>query len=398
MIGNLLHKQIHFSQLLFFALTSSLGLGILLLAFQLFIDTQSLFSSSNDLLGNKNIIISKQIGLDNTFSPEEIEEIKQQDFIIDAANFTNGVYRVQGTITIAGMNSITTDMFLEAIPTNFIDIQNENWKWDPTAREVPIIVPKMYLDLYNHGFAPMAGLPQIKKGLIRQIPIDLTLTSSSRERKKYSAYILDASEKINTILVPQSFLEYTNKLLSPNKEVKTSRVILEVANPSDPEVLDFLAVKDYQYLKNEVQSSRISYFLQIILTIVLGIGLLITILSITLVITNINLLILKNKQTICQLYFLGFSRKEIANVYHKLSYKILGVSICIALILTIGCKYAFSNYLEKLSVETSALSILYVLAFAIVLFVVLALYYTKHTNKKIKQMTAINTSLLTTEI
>lgn len=397
MIGNLLHKQIHFSQLLFFALTSSLGLGILLIAFQLFIDTQSLFSSSNDLLGNKNIIISKAIGTDNTFTPEEVEEIEQQEFVKGIGHFTNGVYRVRGSVSVAGMDGITTDMFLEAVPDSFIDIQDENWKWTPNSREVPIIIPKIYINLYNHGYAPVVGLPQIKKELIREIPIELQLIGSQK-RKTYNAYILDTSEKINTILVPESFLQHTNKLLSPDKEVKVSRIILEVTNPSDPKVLDYLTKKNYQYLKNDIQSSRISYFLQLILTVVLGIGILITILSITLVVTNINLLILKNKQTICQLYFLGFSRKQIANVYHKLSYKILAVSICIALIIAISCKFILASRLTILQSESSAFSIVYIFIAAIVLFVVLAFYYTKHTNKKIKQMTAINTSLLTTEI
>lgn len=396
MIKQLLHKQIHFSQLLFFALTSSLGLGILLVVFQLFIDTQSLFSSSNDLLGNQNIIISKALGRDNAFTEAEFETLKQQEFVKKVGGFTNGTYRVRGSVSLAGINGITTDMFLEAVSDRFIDVQNDNWKWTPSSREVPIIIPKNYIDLYNYGFAPSAGLPQIDESLIRQIPIELDLIGS-KQRKLYSAYILAASEKINTILVPESFLEHTNQLLSPEKEVKISRVILEVANPSDPKLLEFLAENEYQYFQNEVMSSRISYFLQLVLTIVFGIGILITILSITLVITNINLLILKNKQTICQLHFLGFSQQQIAKVYHNLSYKILAVSIAIAFLLTVICKFSFKPFLSNLNVEFSAFSLLYVLLAAIVLFVVLAIYYTKHTNKKIKQMTAVNTSLLTTE-
>ncbi|MEM6718740.1 MAG: hypothetical protein AAF611_05485 [Bacteroidota bacterium] len=393
----MLHKQIHFSQLLFFALTSSLGLGILLVVLQLFIDTQSLFSSSNDLMGNQNVIVSKELGIDNAFTDEEIEILTQQPFVKKVGGFTNGTYRVRGSVSLAGISGITTDMFLEAIPDSFIDIQDKDWKWTPSSREVPIIIPKNYIDLYNYGFAPSAGLPQINEELIRQIPIQLDLIGSSN-RRLYNAYILAASEKINSIIVPQTFLQHTNQLLSPEKEIKISRVILEVTNPSDPSLLEFLAKNNYQYFQNELLSSRISYFLQLVLSIVLGIGILITILSITLVITNINLLILKNKQTISQLYFLGFSQQQIAKVYHNLSYKILAVSIGIALVLTIICKFAFVPFLENLEVKSSAFSIVYVLIAAVILFFILALYYTKHTNKKIKQMTAVNTSLLTTEI
>ena len=288
-------------------------------------------------------------------------------------------------------------MFLEAVPDNFIDIESTDWTWKPGDREVPIIIPKNYINLYNFGYAASTGMPQIDETIIREIPIELSLYGASQQ-KKYNAYILDASEKINSILVPESFLKHTNQTLSPEKASKISRIILEVTNPSDPEVLNFLNTNNYKYLKNDVQTSRISYFLQLILMIVLGIGILITILSITLVITNINLLILKNKQTICQLHFLGFSKADIAKVYHQISYKILGVSILIAFLLAVACKYLFAPYLAILQSESSLFSLVYVFIVAIVLFVVLAIYYTKHTNRKIQQMTAINTSLLTSEI
>ncbi|QHI36369.1 hypothetical protein IMCC3317_17310 [Kordia antarctica] len=397
MIRSLLNKQIHFSQLLFFALTSSLGLGILLIAFQLFVDTQSLFSSSNDLLGNQNLIIYKDLGRNNAFTSEEISKIEKQDFVKKVGGFTHGTYRVVASVSLANYNGISTEMFLEAVPDTFIDVESSDWKWKPGDKEVPIIIPKNYINLYNFGYAASTGMPQINETIIREIPIELSLYGSSQQ-KKYNAYILDASEKINSILVPESFLKYTNQTLSPEKVSKVSRIILEVKNPSDPKVLEFLTSNNYKYLQNDVQTSRISYFLQLILMIVLGIGILITVLSITLVITNINLLILKNKQTICQLHFLGFSRAQIAKVYHQLSYKILGISILIALTLTVICKFIFAPYLAILQSESSLFSLVYVFIAAIVLFVVLAIYYTKHTNKKIQQLTAINTSLLTSEI
>jgi len=396
-IRTLLNKQIHFSQLLFFALTSSLGLGILLVAFQLFIDTQSLFSTSNDLLGNQHLIINKDLGRENAFTPEEIATIKEQKFVKKIGGFTHGTYRVVASVSVANYTSISTEMFLEAVPDEFLDIQSTEWNWKPGNREVPIIIPKNYVNLYNFGYAASTGMPQINENIIREIPIELNLYGSSK-REKYNAYILDASEKINSILVPESFLKYTNKTLSPEKTNKVSRIILEVNNPSDPTVLDFLNSNNYKYLQNDLQTSKTSYFLQLILIIVLGIGILITILSITLVVTNINLLILKNKQTICQLHFLGFSSTQIAKVYHQISYKILGVSILIAFLFTLLCKFLFAPYLVKLRIDTNLFSLVYVFVAAIILFIVLVIYYTKHTNKKIQQMTAMNTSLLTSEI
>lgn len=397
MINALLKKQVHNSQLLFFALSSSLGLGILLVVFQLFIDTRSIFNSKNDLLGNQNLIIYKDLGRDNAFTNEEILELENQGFIKSTGGFTHGTYRVVASVTLPNYSGLSTEMFLEAVPNHFIDIKNEDWTWKPGDREVPIIIPKNYINLYNFGYAASTGMPQINEDIIREIPIELKLIGTTKT-ETYAAYILDASEKINSILVPESFLNTTNKTLSPFETKKVSRVILDVINPSDPKLLEFLASKNYNYLSNDVQNSKLGYVLKLILSIVLGIGILITILSIYLVITNINLLILKNKQTICQLYFLGFSKENIAKVYHKIAFKILAISILIALLLSIICKFIFKPYLTILQAESSLLSLVYTCILGIGLFIVLAIYYRRHTNKKIKQMTAINTSLLTTEI
>ncbi|MBL7560447.1 hypothetical protein JAO71_11600 [Olleya sp. YSTF-M6] len=396
MIDTLLKKQVDKSQLIFFALSSSLGLAILLIVIQLFIDTRSVFNSENDLLGNQNLIIYKDLGRDNAFTDQEIKELQQQPFINKTGDFTHGTYRVLASVTLPNYTGISTEMFLEAVGDQFIDIKSIDWSWQPGDREVPIIIPKNYINLYNFGYAASTGMPQINEKIIRQIPIELKLTGSS-QTKMYSAYILDASEKINSILVPESFLNHTNKTLSPNKASKISRIILDVINPSDPKLLEFLASKNYNYLSNDVQNSKLSYVLKLILSVVLAIGLLITFLSIYLVVTNINLLILKNKQTITQLHFLGYSKVQIAKVYHKIAFKILGVSIIIALLISIGCKFWIAPYLEILHVDSTLITIAYLIIISIIIFIGLAVYYRKHTNSKIQQMLRPNTSLLTTE-
>ncbi|WP_054851776.1 hypothetical protein [Olleya sp. ITB9] len=396
MIDTLLKKQVDKSQLIFFALSSSLGLAILLIVIQLFIDTRSVFNSENDLLGNQNLIIYKDLGRDNAFTDQEIKELQQQPFINKTGGFTHGTYRVLASVTLPNYTGISTEMFLEAVGDQFIDIKSTDWSWQPGDREVPIIIPKNYINLYNFGYAASTGMPQINEKIIRQIPIELKLTGTS-QTKMYPAYILDASEKINSILVPESFLNHTNKTLSPNKASKISRIILDVINPSDPKLLEFLASKNYNYLSNDVQNSKLGYVLKLILSVVLAIGLLITFLSIYLVVTNINLLILKNKQTITQLHFLGYSKVQIAKVYHKIAFKILGISIIIALLISIGCKFWIAPYLEILQVDSTLITIAYLIIISIIIFIGLAVYYRKHTNSKIQQMLRPNTSLLTTE-
>ena len=71
-----------------------------------------------------------------------------------------------------------TDMFFESVPDDFVDI-----KWPASATshdagqmsEVPIILPRTYLALYNFGFAQTKNLPKLSEGVVSMIPMDIRL-------------------------------------------------------------------------------------------------------------------------------------------------------------------------------------------------------------------------------
>lgn len=393
MINSLLKKQLFSSQLFLFGAICSIGIGILLICFQLFLDIAPLFSSDKSLLNNQSIIIHKKINKNAHFTHEEIKKIENENFITTVGYFTPSAYRVIGRVNLPNYSGLSTDMFLEAVPDHFLDNNDKNWKWKKGDKELPIIIPKNYVNLYNFGYAASTGLPQVNDEIIHEIPIELNLLGNLKSIT-VDAYILGYSEKINSILVPESFIQWSNSYLSNSNNKEISRLILEVPNPSDPKLLTYLKANNYQYISNELKNSKISYILRLILFVVLGIGLIIAFLSLSLIITNINLLILKNKRTICQLYFLGYSVKQISKVYQKIIFKIISIAIFIALCLNFIGKFLYQSKIILFSKTDSNYSIIYSSVIGIVLFILLIFYYKFKIYNKITELVKPNSSML----
>ena len=48
---------------------------------------------------------------------------------------------------------MSTAMFFESVPDEYVDVNLDKWEFDEYERVVPIIIPRNYLNLYNFGFA-----------------------------------------------------------------------------------------------------------------------------------------------------------------------------------------------------------------------------------------------------
>ena len=68
-----------------------------------------------------------------------------------------------------------TMLFFESIPTEFIDVADRDWRFDPDKPEIPVIMSRDYLSLYNFGFAASQGLPQVSEGIVSSVPLEFTL-------------------------------------------------------------------------------------------------------------------------------------------------------------------------------------------------------------------------------
>ena len=109
-------------------------------------------------------------------------------------------------------------------------------------------------------------------------PLDIMMRGNGRV-EQYEGNIVGFSNRLNTILVPQSFMDWANKNFAPEKEAEPSRLIVEVKNPTDTAITDYFQQKNYETEGNNLDAGKTTYFLRLITAIVVGVGLFISILA-----------------------------------------------------------------------------------------------------------------------
>ncbi|GCB34253.1 ABC transporter permease [Bacteroides faecalis] len=339
LVWKLLRQHISIGQLAGFFLANLFGMMIVLLSVQFYKDVIPVFTEGDSFMKKDFIIATKKVSTlgtftnkSNAFSPEEIADMKKQSFTKTIGAFTPSQFKVSAGLGMqeAGIN-LSTEMFFESVPDEFVDINLDKWHFDKETQEIPIIIPRNYLNLYNFGFAQSRSLPKISEGLMSLIQMNIILRGNG-EIEQYKGNIVGFSNRLNTILVPQSFMDWANKKFAPETEAQPARLIIEVNNPADSAIASYFQKKGYETEDGKLDAGKTTYFLRLIVGIVLGVGLFISVLSFYILMLSIFLLLQKNTTKLESLLLIGYSPNRVA-----LPYQILTVGLnVIVLLLSIG--------------------------------------------------------------
>lgn len=190
----------------------------------------------------------------------------------------------------------------------------EAWKWDSTQNFIPIIIPEDYLNLYNFGFAESQGLPVFSKNAINQISFNVRIAGQGQSAF-FKSRIVGFSGKVNSILVPDNFLVWANKKFGHTQTSNPNRLLVEMKNPADQQILSFFKAHNYNINKEKLELGKIMFFFKTAFSFVFFIALVITILSVAFVYLSFRLIFEKNKEQIRNLYDIGYGIRKIAVFY-----------------------------------------------------------------------------------
>ena len=119
------------------------------------------------------------------------------------------------------------------------------------------------------------------------------------------------SRRLNTILVPQAFIDDMNSRLAPGASTQPSRLILQVDNPADERIVAYLDRYGYDTEAADADASRAASLMRIITTVVLVVGLIIAVLSFYVLLLSIFLILQKNTETVDNLLLIGYTPRSI---------------------------------------------------------------------------------------
>ena len=391
----LLKRHISPAQLLGFVLANLIGLGILLLGLQFYRDALTALSAKDSLMRADYLIISKQVssGLfgsrDNSFSAEEIADLEQQPFVAALGRFTPSKFQVSAGLGLGSAlgGGLSTYMFLEAVPDRFLDLKPSDWHWEEGQQEVPLIIPRSYLGLYNSAFAQSQGLPLLSEATIGAIPLGLELRGGLEEQH-YRGRIVGFSNRLNTLLVPEHFIQQMNRRLAPEATASPTRLILELHNPSDPAIALYLREHSYESEGERLASSQSMYFLRLLSGVVLGVGLLISALSAYLLLLSIYLLLQKNSRQLEDLLLLGYSQRQLILPYVLLTLVLNLLALLAALGLVLWVRGYYLEVASRLVPEELGASLLPTLLLGLGLLVGTTLVNAVAIGRKVRSLRA----------
>lgn len=335
-IQRLLRKNLSMAQLVGFTLANFIGLLIVLLGLQFYTDVRSIWQDEDSFMQKDYLVINKRVsgsglltGERASFSADEIADIEKQSWVRKVGRFSSADYRLSASIEQAG-RSMSTYMFFESIPSEFVDVDSDEWGYEEGDNVVPIIISKDYLSLYNFGFASSTGLPQFSETMIGSIPMRLRI-SSAKGGAELQGRIVGFSNRLNTILVPQEFMDWSNQRYGRTAGARAdpSRLIIDVSSPGDVKIKDYIAEHGYEIAGDKANSTA-SYFLNVATGVVLAIGAVITILSLFVLLLSISLLMQKNRQKMHSLIMLGYELKEVGRPYRQLVVAVNAVAYLLA--------------------------------------------------------------------
>lgn len=322
MIWKLLRKNISAGQICGYVLSNLLGLTIILCAVTLYGDLSALIAFPDTVSGKEYLVISRKVSTLSSlgisqpavFTAGDIAHLEHQPWVARVGRFTAARFDVNARVSLSGDNGMATALFLESVPDSFLDIVPENWDWHE-GEAVPVIISKDYLALYNFGFAGSRGLPQLSEGILGNVPLTLTLAGNGISRQ-IPARIAGFSSRLNTIAVPQAFMDAANEVFgTPAKDGGASRVIVEVSKPGDPAIEKYLDRQGYEVAGDKAGSGRAAYMLTVIVAIVTTIGAVITLLSFLVLTLSIFLLLQKNRSKLSRLLSLGYGPDQVSAPY-----------------------------------------------------------------------------------
>ncbi len=407
-------------ELILAALGCLLGSFLLFFAVQFYKDSQRIIGEKET--GSSFFTLNKKVqgGLlqnlstnNKSFTQDEIEQIKEIEGVEDLGSFSRNHFPLTVHVWPAGKiglgSAARADLFFEAIPNRFLDQIPNGWDWEENDSIVPIIVPKFYLDLWNFGLAPSRPeYPALSLEAASSMPVEIWIGED--QSQKMIGRFVAFSKRINSVLVPQKFLEWANRTFAvePNQKYffvwkndeissppvslsdlqslaesslddlfvspieepakrilfqslsgnqsednQTARLIVQVKDSEAQIFSDKIGRVGYETNREMPQSGWVHQIASLLIWGAVGLGGLLSILSIGTFTSSFKLMIAQSSGAARDLTHLGFSEKQIGWVFFQKFSKLFGLIWIVSLLLCFSIKEIIQSQIKPYGLETS---------------------------------------------
>lgn len=390
LVWKLLRQHISIPQFAGFFFANLVGMLIILLGIQFYCDTQAIYDGEDSFMKADYLIINKQVGTmsslagkSSAFTEDEIEDLADQSFTDHVGAFTSSAFDVRASFNIDQYASFSTEMFFESVPDEFVDVQTDEWGYEEGNMTIPIILPKNYLDLYNFGYAQSRNMPKLSEGILGAMQLRVSIPAPDGNNATYEGKIVGFSSRLNTILVPQAFMEWANSTFAPEVKAAPTRLILAVDNPTDDAITSYLQDNSYETDADKLDASKTTYVLRIIVGIVMGVGIIICLLSFYILMLSVYLLVQKNSSKLENLLIIGYSPARVSFPYQALTVGLNIFVLLLAIVIMLILRSIYLGMFERFFPDMEVPGIVPSLVAGVVLLLVVSIFNVLAVQRKV---------------
>jgi hypothetical protein len=376
----------------YFMALLGLAMGVLLILaavqlnqnFNKLLKGDSKAANSNDFLVVSKKVTPEMMALDKDaagFNSKELDIFKTQPFTKSIGILKTSQFEIYAKLdwNIKG----ATDMFFEAVSDKYLDIVPDKFVWDSTKNEIPVMVYAGLLDQYTTFALTRSDLPIISPETVTKIPLKITVGIAPNQ-VEFSGRIVGFTDRIQSFLVPESFMDWANIKYGNRAAQNPNRLILETADASDEKLGRYLETKDYVTNRDKTRFGKYKQIVNWAVRTISVIGFVLMLFALIIFGLFIQLVVSHARHDIQLLTTLGTAPKQLRGFLLK---KFIPAMILVVLIGTAVVwvlQFIVSGFVKRLFVSLpnhlSVITLLCALAIMVILFL---LNYTS-INKAIK--------------
>jgi len=371
-----------------------LGFFLIFIAAQLFADFKTMANSQEQVIGSQFLVINKPVSMLNsfklgnsTFSSGEVEKLKSHPSIKRISEFTANQFEAVASMSLPNSSAqFRTELFMESVGNDFLDIQPDDWNWQEGNEMIPMILPTDFINLYNFNFAPGRGLPQLSKATIQLAVFDIDIRGA-KGSSHFQGRIAGFSNRISSVLVPKSFMDFANSHYGNNQTKPASyRIIVEAKQQELPEIQQFIEEEGYETNEELLKNGKFGSLLQAILGILAILGIIVMFVSVSSFILYVQLAITRSKYETETLLRQGYPHKKIIQWYSKQLALIFILIAVVNLALVFWIKTLTNSYIENLGFEAPDHLNVFVLLGGLLLIAMLWIFQTLNVRRQVFSM------------
>jgi hypothetical protein len=299
------------------ALAGAAGIFSISLSVQLAVDLNAAFNrGTRGLPDREYVVVSKKIDLGmalaqgrSAFTDSEIALLATLPGVVSVDPVASNMFAASLSLRFGGVE-LGTEIFYESVSDDFLGELPEGWGWKEGERMLPILISRDFLALYNLGFAASRGLPPVSDAVLGMVSARSTVTGPGGTFD-CEARIVGLTDRISSILVPQSFMSWANRAIALQARPAARRLVVET-QPAKAAALDaFLRDRGWERNRQGGAAAGILALGRTALTVALSAGALLACLAVALLALSLSLAVERSRESIRVVRLIGYSRARL---------------------------------------------------------------------------------------